>query len=108
MEFIITFRESHRPLAWSQRSRFFGGGGNTHFSICFSMDRLRLVMPPLLFVVLSYPFTRLAYALFPVAYANGIIAGAFAFYVLYDCLHYALHHTQLPKYIKEMKIYHMA
>jgi len=72
------------------------------------MDRLRLVMPPLLFLVLSYPFTQLGHALFPAAYANGIISGAFAFYVLYDCTHYALHHTQLPNYIKEMKIYHMA
>lgn len=72
------------------------------------MDRLRLVMPPLLFAVLSYPFTQLAHALFPNAYANGIIAGAFAFYVLYDCTHYALHHTQLPKYVRDMKIYHMA
>ncbi|KAI9618887.1 hypothetical protein H4Q26_012141 [Puccinia striiformis f. sp. tritici PST-130] len=72
------------------------------------MDRLRLVMPPILFAALSHPFTRLAYVLFPVPYANAIISGAFTFYVLYDCTHYALHHTQLPKYLKEMKIYHMA
>ncbi|POW08781.1 hypothetical protein PSTT_07266 [Puccinia striiformis] len=74
----------------------------------FLMDRLRLVMPPILFAALSHPFTRLAYVLFPVPYANAIISGAFTFYVLYDCTHYALHHTQLPKYLKEMKIYHMA
>ncbi|KAA1065214.1 fatty acid alpha-hydroxylase [Puccinia graminis f. sp. tritici] len=72
------------------------------------MDRLRLVMPPILFATLSHPFTRLAYFLFPVPYANAVISGAFTFYVLYDCTHYALHHTQLPKYVKEMKIYHMA
>ncbi|PLW16616.1 hypothetical protein PCANC_10395 [Puccinia coronata f. sp. avenae] len=72
------------------------------------MDRLRLVMPPILFAVLSHPFTRLAYFLFPVPYANAVISGSFTFYVLYDCTHYALHHTQLPKYVKEMKIYHMA
>lgn len=72
------------------------------------MDRLRLVMPPILFALLSHPFTRLAYLLFPVAHANAVIAGSFTFYVLYDCTHYALHHTQLPSYIKEMKIYHMA
>lgn len=40
---------------------------------------LRLVMPPTLFFVLQLPFTQLAYALFPVAVANGIIAGAFTF-----------------------------
>jgi 4-hydroxysphinganine ceramide fatty acyl 2-hydroxylase len=71
-------------------------------------DRLRLVMPPLLFAALSFPFTRLAYAIFPAWMANGVIAGAFAFYVLYDCMHFALHHTKLPKYLKQMKTYHMA
>lgn len=28
--------------------------------------------------------------------------------VLYDCMHYALHHTKLPQYMKEMKKYHLA
>ncbi|CCA71829.1 related to fatty acid hydroxylase [Serendipita indica DSM 11827] len=72
------------------------------------MDRLRLVMPPVLFFVLSFPMTRLAYLLFPVHMANGIISGSFAFYVLYDCMHYALHHTKLPEYMREMKKYHLA
>jgi 4-hydroxysphinganine ceramide fatty acyl 2-hydroxylase len=65
-------------------------------------------MPPLLFTVLSYPFTQLGHALFPAAIANGIIAGAFTFYILYDCMHYALHHTRLPQYMAEMKKYHLA
>ncbi|CEH16648.1 sphingolipid fatty acid hydroxylase [Ceraceosorus bombacis] len=72
------------------------------------MDRLRLVMPPLLFAVLEFPFTRLAYALFPVAIANGIISGAFAMYVVYDVMHYSLHHHRLPQYLREMKAYHLA
>jgi len=72
------------------------------------MDRLRLVMPPTLFFVLQLPFTQLAYVLFPVAMANGIIAGAFTFYILYDCMHYALHHTKLPAHLREMKKYHLA
>ncbi|TBU47046.1 oxidoreductase [Dichomitus squalens] len=72
------------------------------------MDRLRLVMPPLLFVVLSTPMTRLAHLIFPRAMANGVIAGSFTFYVLYDVMHYALHHTRLPAYAKEMKKYHLA
>lgn len=72
------------------------------------MDRLRLVMPPAMFTFLSFPMTQLAHALFPTAAANGIIAGAFTFYVLYDCMHYALHHTKLPAYIREMKKYHLA
>ncbi|EJT47705.1 oxidoreductase [Trichosporon asahii var. asahii CBS 8904] len=72
------------------------------------MDRLRLVMPPLLFFVLETPFTKLAHLIFPKAIANGIIAGAFAFYILYDCCHYALHHTRLPQYLAELKRYHLA
>lgn len=72
------------------------------------MDRLRLVMPPPLFFTLQLPFTRLGHILFPPAIANGIIAGAFTFYVLYDCMHYALHHTRLPAYMREMKKYHLA
>ncbi|KAJ6456182.1 hypothetical protein C8R45DRAFT_1035191 [Mycena sanguinolenta] len=72
------------------------------------MDRLRLVMPPVLFGALQAPFTALAHKLFPAAVANGIISGAFAFYILYDCMHYALHHTQLPAYLREQKRYHLA
>ncbi|KAG8216446.1 exocyst complex component Sec5-domain-containing protein [Butyriboletus roseoflavus] len=72
------------------------------------MDRLRLVMPPMLFAALQAPFTWLAHVLFPTAVANGIISGAFTFYVLYDCMHYALHHTRLPAYMREMKRYHLA
>ncbi|KAJ3717915.1 hypothetical protein C8R42DRAFT_155762, partial [Lentinula raphanica] len=72
------------------------------------MDRLRLVMPPPLFAMLEWPMTRLAYKIFPLAVANGIISGAFTFYVLYDCMHCALHHSQLPAYLKEMKRYHLA
>ncbi|KPV71583.1 uncharacterized protein RHOBADRAFT_65810 [Rhodotorula graminis WP1] len=71
------------------------------------MDRLRLVMPPTLFALLQYPFTQLAHALFPNWMANGIIAGSFAFYVAYDVMHYALHHTKLPEYIKRQKSWHM-
>lgn len=40
---------------------------------------MRLVMPPILFTALQFPFTQLAYKLFPTPVANGIIAGAFAF-----------------------------
>ncbi|GAA5904352.1 hypothetical protein JCM5296_005264 [Sporobolomyces johnsonii] len=71
------------------------------------MDRMRLVMPPTLFAILQAPFTTLAHTIFPKWMANGIIAGSFAFYVLYDLLHYAMHHSKLPKYIKQQKTWHM-
>jgi 4-hydroxysphinganine ceramide fatty acyl 2-hydroxylase len=66
-------------------------------SLLSQMDRMRLVMPPLLFTALQAPFTKLAHSIFPNWMANGIIAGAFTFYVLYDVMHYALHHTKLPE-----------
>ena len=72
------------------------------------MDRLRLVMPPTLFFFLETPFTKLAHVVFPASIANGVISGAFAFYILYDCMHYALHHSKLPQYMAEMKRYHLA
>lgn len=65
-------------------------------------------MPPPLFAALSFPFTRLAYIIFPsAAMANGVISGAFAMYVCYDMMHYALHHTKLPAYMRMMKQYHL-
>lgn len=36
-------------------------------------------MPPVLFVVLSTPMTKLAHLIFPTAVANGVISGAFTF-----------------------------
>ncbi|KDN37932.1 putative SCS7-required for hydroxylation of ceramide [Tilletiaria anomala UBC 951] len=71
------------------------------------MDRLRLVMPPLLFFVLQVPFTKLGHIIFPASIANGIISGAFAMYVVYDTMHYALHHTKLPAHLRKMKKYHL-
>ncbi|KAK9895356.1 fatty acid-2 hydroxylase [Cystobasidium minutum MCA 4210] len=71
------------------------------------MDRLRLVMPPILFAALSGPFLKLAHAVFPAPYANGVIAGSYAMYICYDCMHYALHHTKMPQYMKQMKVYHL-
>lgn len=59
----------------------------TDSSSSFQMDGLRLVMPPLLFTVLQAPFTKLAHSLFPSYIANGIIAGAFTFYIGYDLAH---------------------
>ncbi|KAH8913323.1 Inositolphosphorylceramide-B hydroxylase, partial [Atractiella rhizophila] len=72
------------------------------------MDRYRLVMPPPLFAVLQYPWTQfLAYNILPVWMANGVISGAFGMYVVYDTMHYALHHTKLPAYVKKQKAWHM-
>lgn len=73
------------------------------------MDKLRLVMPPTLFFILETPFTQLAHVIFPKAMANGVITGAFAFYVLYDMVHYFSHHMRVSEgYLADMKKYHLA
>ena len=51
----------------------------TYLTMVSKFLRLRLVMPPPLFFILQLPFTQLAYAIFPVAIANGIISGSFTF-----------------------------
>jgi 4-hydroxysphinganine ceramide fatty acyl 2-hydroxylase len=60
------------------------------------MDRLRLVMPPTLFVVLATPFWKFAHTVIfwnwhaaVAAYCGGIFG-----YVCYDMTHYFLHHKK--------------
>ncbi|KAI7904889.1 uncharacterized protein BX663DRAFT_503930 [Cokeromyces recurvatus] len=73
------------------------------------MDRLRLVMPPALTIILSIPVFKLAHTLFYPALAFAFIAGAFFGYVCYDMIHYYLHHAKVFKiYFKELKRYHVA
>ncbi|KAF2766338.1 hypothetical protein EJ03DRAFT_330196 [Teratosphaeria nubilosa] len=73
------------------------------------MDRLRLVMPPTLFVLLATPFWYFAHSVIfwdwhaaVAAYCGGIFG-----YVCYDMTHYFLHHRNLPSYYKELKKYHL-
>lgn len=71
------------------------------------MDKMRLVMPPILFAALSFPMLLLAHAVLPTAMANGTIAGSYTMYVFYDTFHYAMHHTKLPSILKAQKKYHL-
>lgn len=58
------------------------------------MDRMRLVMPPTLFLAFAYPWWCLATALFPYYYALSIYCGGIMGYIMYDCTHYFLHHKR--------------
>ncbi|KAK5684888.1 fatty acid alpha-hydroxylase [Elasticomyces elasticus] len=73
------------------------------------MDRLRLVMPPTLFVALAYPFWHLAHGVFFYNWNAAVAAfcGGIFGYICYDCTHYFLHHKNLPAWYKELKKYHM-
>ena len=60
------------------------------------MDRLRLVMPPTLFVALATPFWKLAHTVFFYDWnaAVAVYCGGIFGYVCYDMTHYFLHHKK--------------
>ncbi|KAI8141359.1 hypothetical protein BJV82DRAFT_645327 [Fennellomyces sp. T-0311] len=73
------------------------------------MDRLRLVMPPALTVIIGGPVIQLVHSLFKTTTAHAVVAGAFFGYVSYDLIHYYLHHAQVIRiHFREMKRYHLA
>jgi sterol desaturase/sphingolipid hydroxylase (fatty acid hydroxylase superfamily) len=67
-------------------------------------DPLRLVMPPAVSVPLAVLFVVAFVAIFgtPLAWAVG--AGFLAGYLVYDMLHYALHHHRLPRTALERRL----
>lgn len=73
------------------------------------MDKYRLVMPPVLFSALAYPFWRLAHFLFSYSWyaATAVFCGGLFGYVCYDLTHYFLHHQNLPSYYKTLKKLHL-
>lgn len=60
------------------------------------MDKLRLVMPPTLFIVLAAPFYRLAHFVFYWDWyvATTVFCGGIFGYICYDLTHYFLHHRE--------------
>ena len=60
------------------------------------MDKYRLVMPPTLFVVLAYPFWKLAHTVFAYNWyaATAVFCGGIFGYICYDLTHYFLHHRK--------------
>lgn len=60
------------------------------------MDKLRLVMPPTLFVVLATPFYKLAHSIFYWDWhvATAVFCGGIFGYIWYDLTHYFLHHKK--------------
>ncbi len=71
-------------------------------------DSLRLVMPPVLSIPLSGTFCLLFYFLFGKLY-TATFAGFMSAYLVYDMLHYAVHHLSAPKlkWFNTKKIRHM-
>jgi len=74
------------------------------------MDRLRLVMPPLMFVTLSFfPYIVLKYLLIGSKLLNPLYAGVVLAYLCYDMCHYFAHHGYSKiGVLNYLKSYHMA
>ena len=70
------------------------------------MDRLRLVMPPTLFLALATPFWKLAHTVFYWDWnvATTVFSGGIFGYICYDLTHYFLHHKTLPAYWQDLKV----
>ncbi|RDW85843.1 ceramide very long chain fatty acid hydroxylase [Coleophoma crateriformis] len=73
------------------------------------MDKLRLVMPPTLFLVLATPFWKLAHLIFYWNWhiATAVFCGGIFGYICYDLTHYFLHHRKLPAYWQQLKKHHL-
>ncbi|KAK6455047.1 uncharacterized protein RJT20DRAFT_129716 [Scheffersomyces xylosifermentans] len=71
------------------------------------MDGLRLVLPPALFLLLSFPIYKFFFTILPYYHACSGFAGGMLGYIMYDMTHYVLHHARLPKYFQELKTYHL-
>jgi len=73
------------------------------------MDKLRLVMPPTMFLILATPFWKLAHTVFFWNWhiATAVFCGGIFGYISYDLTHYFLHHKDLPSYWRGLKKYHL-
>ena len=76
---------------------------------CYPQDRLRLVFPILPgYIILNCLLSPLLAAIFPKEWYYEINFGVIFGYILYDEIHYFLHHSQPKKgYFRDLKIYHM-
>jgi dihydroceramide fatty acyl 2-hydroxylase len=73
-------------------------------------DPLRLVMPPAVSIPLAALVFGVLYAVLGHGYAPGVGAGFFAGYLIYDMLHYYVHHftprTRLGRMLRERHMRH--
>lgn len=73
------------------------------------MDKYRLVMPPVVFIILASPFWKLAHVIFFYNWsaATSVFCGSMLGYISYDLTHYFLHHRNLPLWYKQLKKSHL-
>jgi len=74
------------------------------------MDKTRLVAPPPLAIFIASPLLAIAWNLAPSKpFLWTMTAGLFSGYLVYDEIHYWIHHGTLPfEWLKKLKAHHMA
>lgn len=73
-------------------------------------DSGRLVFPPVAAFCFALPFYSLFVSTLPYGIANSLFSGGLLGYVMYDCIHYYLHHGSPSNgsYFCKLKSYHVA
>ena len=72
------------------------------------MDRSRLVFPPVPAFMFALSIYKILRTMLPVAVTQSLFAGIVLGYLIYDLMHYYLHHgSPAFYYFKELKHYHM-
>ncbi len=88
-------------------------GAKIHFLIHgvhhdYPNDSRRLVMPPLVSIPLAFLFYQLFSLLLPSYWSNIFFAGFILGYIIYDMMHYAIHHSKINnKYWRTIQKNHM-
>lgn len=74
------------------------------------MDKTRLVAPPVLAIFIASPLLAVVYSLSPsYPFCWTLVAGLFSGYLVYDEIHYWIHHGSLPwEWMRRLKAHHMA
>ena len=71
------------------------------------MDPYRLVMPPAMFITLCAPVYKILFSVFPLYWAYSGFGGGIFGYVCYDMIHYWVHHSKMPPFMRKLKQYHL-
>eukprot|EP00898_Chlorokybus_atmophyticus_P005526 jgi/Chlat1/5975/Chrsp4S06293 len=108
LEYLI-----HRFIFHHGTQNYWGNTFHFLFHGChhkLPLDNYRLVFPPTAAAVVASLGFLLALSLAPsLREALPLFAGGLCGYVLYDCMHYYVHHGQMwTAYLKRMKTYHLA
>lgn len=74
----------------------------------YPQDRFRLVMPPSVSLPLAAIFYLIFHTIFGITYTPALFAGFLTGYLIYDIMHYALHHFGFRnKILLKLKQHHM-